>query len=126
MQVNHINGNPKDHTDENLEVICRSCHMITHSGLWCVVFKSVDVYKESKYNQNEIIRIIRKMRYEGKSDKKIIEFLGLKKQVPWEQDLKYLSKLYGFISSREKAPRKHEVAISKDSQKLMLKNRSNW
>jgi len=126
MQINHIDGNPKNNNDENLEVICGWCHMITHSGLWCAVFKSIDVYEESKYNQNEIIQITRKMRDENKSDNEIIEFLGLKKQVSWKQNLEYLAKLYGFISSRQKVSRDHEVTISEDTQRMMLKNKGKW
>ncbi len=90
MQINHIDGNPKNHSDKNLEVICSSCHKITHSGLWAVVFNVLDVYEESKYEQNDIVRITGKMRDEGKSDEEIIKFLGLKKPVPWKQDIEYL------------------------------------
>ena len=66
MQINHIDGNPKDHSDENLEVICSACHKITHSGLWAEVFKVLDIYEKSNFNQREIIQITGKMRNEGK------------------------------------------------------------
>jgi len=55
MQINHIDGNPKDHSAENLEVICSACHKITHSGLWAVIFGILDVYEESKYSQSDIV-----------------------------------------------------------------------
>lgn len=31
LEINHINGNPFDHTKENLEVICPNCHALTSS-----------------------------------------------------------------------------------------------
>jgi len=37
MQINHIDGNPKNHSDDNLEVICSSCHKITHAELWAAI-----------------------------------------------------------------------------------------
>ena len=126
MQINHVSGNPKDHSDENLEVICSACHKITHSGLWAVIFKTLDVYEESKYNQNDIVRITGQMRDEGKPDDEIVEFLGLKKKVPWEQDLNYLSTKFGFISSRKLDKKGSGITLTEDQQKKSLKNRSNW
>jgi len=38
------------------------------SGLWAEVFKVLDVYEESKYAQNEIIRITGKMRDDKDDD----------------------------------------------------------
>jgi hypothetical protein len=126
MQINHVSGNPKDHSDANLEVICSSCHMITHSGLWCAVFKTIDVYEKSKYHQNEIIRITGKMRDEGKTDEEIIEVLGLKNKIPWKQDLDYLSTKYGFITSRKADKTGSRVFLTEDEQKKSLQNRENW
>ena len=126
MQINHIDGNPKNHSDENLEVICSSCHTINHSGLWAVVFKTLDVYEESKYPQNEIVRITGKMRNEGKSDKEIISFLGLKKKVPWKQDLDYLSTKFGFLTSRKLDKTESGVTLTEVQQKESLQNRKNW
>lgn len=126
MQINHISGNPKDHSDVNLEVICSSCHHITHSGLWCAVFKTMDVYEESKYSQNEIIRITGKMRDEGKTDDEIIEFLGLKNKIPWKQDRDYLSTKYGFITSRKPDKTSSGVTLTEEEQKQSLQNRKNW
>lgn len=126
MQINHIDGNPKNHSEDNLEVICSSCHKITHSGLWAVVFNVLDVYEESMYNQNDIVRITGKMRDGGKSDEEIIKFLGLKNPVLWKQDLKYLSKLYGFISSRKISKKNYGVVLSEGVQRTSLKNRDKW
>ena len=99
MQVNHVNGDPKNHSNENLEVICGLCHMILHSGLWCAVKKIIILFKNSKYTQNEIIGFTRKMRTDGKSDDDIIEFLGLTEKLEWKQDHEYLSQSFGFIRS---------------------------
>jgi len=126
MQVNHIDGTPKNHSEGNLEVICSSCHKITHSGLWAVVFNVLDVYEESKYDQNDIVRITGKMRDDRKSDDEIIEFLGLKKLVLWKQDLRYLSKLYGFITSRKISSKNVGVTLTEEEQRGSLKNRDKW
>jgi DNA-directed RNA polymerase subunit RPC12/RpoP len=125
MQVNHIDGNPKNNDYENLEVICSLCHMITHSGLWCVVKGVIDCYAKSKFNQNEIIQITRALREDRYSDEEIIKFLQLKERVPWQQDLGYLSMLYGFITSR---PAKSRVKphLTEKEQKESLKNREKW
>jgi len=126
MQVNHIDGNPKNNMDENLEVICNYCHMVTHAGLWAVVFKSLDLYEKSKYNQNDINKFTRKMRENYKEDDEIIQYLGLEKKTVFKQDLKYLKNLYGFITSRKKDKNTKRVVLSEDEQKEALKNRDNW
>lgn len=126
MQINHIDGNPKDHSDNNLEVICSSCHKITHSGLWAAVFNVLDVYEESQYEQNDIVRITGQMREESKPDDEIIKFLGLKKQVPWKQDLEYLKTKFGFITSRPLDKSSSGVILTEQDQQDSLKNRKNW
>ena len=126
MQVNHIDGNPKNHSEANLEVICSACHKITHSGLWAIIFGILDVYEESKYSQNDIVRITGEMRDQGKSDEEIIEFLGLKKKVLWKQDLEYLITKFGFITSRKMNKVVSDVSLTERQQKASLKNRKNW
>ena len=126
MQINHIDGNPKNHSDENLEVICSSCHKITHSGLWAEVFKVLDVYENSNFNQNEIIQITGKMRDAGKSDDEIIQFLGLKNKISWKQDLSYLSTKFGFITSRNMNKSRKPVILTENEQQEQIKNRDNW
>ena len=120
MQVNHVNGNPKDNSSENLEVICADCHKISHSGLWCTVFDVVDVYEKSKYSQNEIIRLTRKMRRQGVSDREIISYLGLEQLVGWKQDLEYLKDKYGFITSRPVVRRGSKPLLTENEQKNAL------
>ena len=98
--VDHIDGNPENNKDENLQVICQMCNLIKHSGQGCEVKGIVDLYRESRYNQNAIIKIIRKMRDEGATDSEIIRVLGLKNKAPFKMSLNYLKKLFGFITSR--------------------------
>ncbi len=126
MQINHIDGNPKNHLDDNLEVICSACHKITHSGLWADVFGVLDVFQKSDYNQNEIVSITGKMREEGKSDDEIIKFLGLENKVPWEQDFEYLSNKFGFISSRKLDKSGSGKTITEEEQRNSLLNRDKW
>lgn len=59
MNVNHIDGNPKNNSDSNLEVICPDCHKIMHAGLWVVIKKTMRLYRKSKFRQSEIISIKR-------------------------------------------------------------------
>jgi len=58
------------------------------------------LYRESNYNQNDIIRITRKTRDQGKTDDEIIAFLDLKKKAPFRMDKRYLANLFGFVTSR--------------------------
>jgi len=60
----------------------------------------VELYENSKFSQNEIIKITREMRDDGKTDSEIIDFLGLKEKVPFKMEREYLSKLYGFVTER--------------------------
>ena len=77
------------------------CNLIIHIGQGAVIQGIVDLYKGSNYSQENIIRIARQLRALGKSDEEIILKLGLKEKVPFKQNLDYLSKLYGFITSRK-------------------------
>ncbi|TMI23042.1 DUF1129 domain-containing protein [Candidatus Bathyarchaeota archaeon] len=123
-QVNHIDGNPKNNAEDNPETICHDCEKINHSGFWAQVQGILEVYQESKYNQNEIIRFTRELRQKGKPDEEIKAFLGLKNPVAWEEDPDYLSKLFGFISSRP-FRRMPKPLLSEEEQKDRLGDRAN-
>lgn len=125
QHVHHIDGNPKNNDDTNLEVICPDCHKVMHSGLWCSVKKTMILFESSKYVQTDIIRITREMRSQGKSDDEIIDYLGLKNRVPWIPDLEYLKPLYAFITSapERKSSKRY---LSEDEQKYQLMNRDKW
>jgi hypothetical protein len=99
--VHHIDGISDNMSEDNLETICPMCNLIHHSGIGCVVWGVVDLYKKSNYSQNEIIQITRRMRLEGKPDEEIIEYLGLKEKVPFKEDNVYLKSLFGFVTSRK-------------------------
>jgi hypothetical protein len=125
QQVNHIDGNPKNNDDSNLEVICPECHKVMHSGLWCKVKKTMILFESSNYSQTEIIRITREMRSQGKKDDEIIDYLGLKNRMPWMQDLAYLKPLFAFITSAPEidSPKRY---LSEEKQKYNAINRDKW
>ena len=98
--VHHIDGNPQNNSDDNLVVICQMCNLVEHAGQGCVVQGVIDLYEKSKFSQDEIMKITREMRDNEKTDSEIIDFLGLKKKVPFKMEREYLSKLYGFVTER--------------------------
>ncbi len=98
--VDHIDGNPENNDAGNLQVVCQMCNLIKHSGQGCVVQEIVDLYKESKFSQNEVIQLTRTLRDEGKADEEIISYLGLKQKTPFKMDREYLRRLIGFVTSR--------------------------
>ena len=125
QQVNHVDGNPKNNVDSNLEVICPDCHKVMHAGLWVVVKQTMRLYRKSKYPQNELVRITRDMRTHGKNDEEIIEFLGLEGQMPWKQDLAYLKPLYGFNTSIP--PRESSKPfLTDEGQRNAVMDRDKW
>ena len=99
--VHHIDWNPNNNKETNLETVCQMCNLIHHSGQGCVVQGIVDLYKKSNFSQNEIIQITRNMRAEGKSDEKIITHLGLNEKVHFKMNKEYLKVLFGFVTSRK-------------------------
>lgn len=126
MHINHVDGNPKNNKDSNLETVCHECHMIMHSGLWCKVHGVIKLYAKSKYSQNDIISITRKMRKQGKNDDAIIDYLDLMKPIPWKQDLKYLSNVYGFITSKKLIRISPKPYITDAEQRYRLSHRDKW
>ncbi|MEK6960304.1 MAG: HNH endonuclease signature motif containing protein [Nanoarchaeota archaeon] len=99
--VDHIDGDPENNSDENFQVICQMCNLIKHSGMGCEITGVVDLYKHSKYNQNDIMKIARELRDGGSSDKEIIEHLGLKDKANFKMDRDYLEHVFGFVTSRK-------------------------
>ena len=99
--VDHIDGDPENNSDSNFQIVCQMCNLVKHSGQGCVVQGVVDLYREAKYSQSDIIRITREMRDRGSTDAEIIDFLGLKNKVSFKMDREYLKKLLGFVTSRK-------------------------
>ena len=99
--VHHIDGNPNNNQETNLEIVCPMCNLVHHAGQGCVVQGILDLYKKSNFSQNEIIQITRTMRAEGKSDEKIIIHLRLNKKVTFNMNKNYLKELFGFVTSRK-------------------------
>jgi hypothetical protein len=103
--VHHLDEDPANNSEGNLAVICQMCNVVMHAGQGCVIQGVVDLYKNSKYDQKDIVRVTRRMRFvEGKSDSEIIASLGLRREMPFEEDKGYLKKLFGFVTSRAGEP----------------------
>ena len=99
--MHHIDDNPKNNNESNLQTVCQMCNLILHAGQGCVVQGVVDIYKQADYSQSEIIKITREMRDKGASDSEIKTYLGLKTKVPFKEDVEYLRQMFGFITSRK-------------------------
>lgn len=110
--VHHINGDPNNNDEKNLETICPMCNLIHHSGWGCVVQRIVDLYKKSRCSQNAIIQITRKYRAQGGTDEEIINYLGLEQKIPFKMNRSYLKKLFGFVTSRNPPQSSTQKALS--------------
>ena len=98
--ADHIDGDPENNADGNLQVVCQMCNLIKHAGHGCAIVGIVDLYKESKFSQNDIMRVTHEMRGRCASDARIIRHLGLEEKTRFRQDRNYLKGLYGFVTSR--------------------------
>ena len=99
--VHHIDGNPDNNKEDNLETICPMCNLICHAGQGCVVQGIIDLYEESDHTQNQMITITRRMRANGRRDGQTIAYLGLRGRVPFKMSRMYLRDLFGFVTSRK-------------------------
>ena len=112
--VHHIDDNPTNDDEDNLQTVCQMCNLILHAGQGCSLQGVVDLYCYSDYSQEEIIRKSREMRDDGKKDREIIEFLGLQEKIASRSGFSSfcrvmndrnietrLEDLYGFVSSRK-------------------------
>ena len=99
--VDHLDGDPENNDEKNLQVICQMCNLIKHSGMGCVITGVVDLYKISKYSQNDIMKITREMRAKASRDEEIITNLGLKDKAYFKMDRNYLKSVFGFVTSRK-------------------------
>jgi hypothetical protein len=97
--INYSDGDTGNNRKSNLTTVCPMCNLILNAPLGCKVEGIVELYESSRFNQNRIIQITRKMRSEGRNDAEIIRFLGLKEKVPFKMDREYLMNLYGFVTS---------------------------
>jgi len=109
--VHHIDGNPNNNSEKNLMVVCQMCNLIEHAGMGCIVQGIVDLYKKSKYGQNEIVSKTMELRSKGKNDEEIIKELGLEEKAEFKQDWEYLRPLFGFVTSRKASDPKTNLAL---------------
>lgn len=114
--VHHIDGNPNNNREPNLMVVCQMCNLIEHAGMGCVLQGIVDLYKKSKYTQNEIVAKTRQLRAVGKPDAEIIRELGLEEKMEFKQDWVYLKPLFGFVTSRKATDEKTNIALAYQCQ----------
>lgn len=98
--VDHIDGDPENNSDDNLQVVCPMCNCVKHAGQGCVVKGVVDLYRIAWFSQNTLIILTRFLRDSGKSDEEIKSLLGFAEQVPFEMDREYLRPLFAFVTSR--------------------------
>ena len=125
--VHHIDGNPNNNRQSNLMVICQMCNLVEHAGMGCIIQGIVDLYKKSKYSQNEIIAKTMELRAMGKNDGEIIKELCLEEKTEFRQDWDYLKPLYGFVTSRKASDPKTNIALEYEYQttKSQTKNENS-
>ncbi len=95
----YLDGDSTNNAKSNLTTACPMCNLILNAPLGCKVESIVELYESSRYNQNKIVQITRKMRSQGKPDADIIRFLGLKDKVPFKMNKEYLKDLFAFVTS---------------------------
>lgn len=123
--VHHIDGNPDNNREDNLETICPMCNLIHPAGRGCVVQGIVDLYKKSDYSQVEVIQHTRRLRVEGKTDSEIIRKRGLRWRAPFKMNRSYLKRLYGFITSRKSHQESTNKALRYGYRQMIQKIKAN-
>ena len=98
--VDHIDGDPENNSDDNLQIVCQMCNCVKHAGQGCVLKGIVELYRIAWFSQNTLIILTRFLRDSGKSDEEIKKLLGFDEQVPFEMDREYLKPLFAFVTSR--------------------------
>ena len=49
--ADHIDGDPENNDEKNLQVICQMCNLVKHAGQGCVIQGIVDLYEDSKFTK---------------------------------------------------------------------------
>lgn len=112
QSIHFVDGDSTNNQRSNLTTVCPMCILILNTLLGCQIEGIVQLYEKSKYDQNKIVQITRKMRSEGKKDDEIKKFLGLKDLVPFKRDREYLKRLYAFVTSWKGSYGQFETALA--------------
>ena len=97
--IGYLDGDSSNNKMSNLTTVCPMCNLILNTRLGCQIESIVELYQSSRYDQNKIVQMTRKLRSEGKTDAQIIQALGLRNKVPFKLNRKYLSGLFAFVTS---------------------------
>lgn len=97
--VSYLDGDSSNNEKSNLVTVCPMCSLVANAAFGCKVEGIVELYGKSRYSQDKIIQITRKMRAQGKGDAEIVRFLGLEERAPFKMNRAYLEKLYAFVTS---------------------------
>lgn len=98
--VDHIDGDPENNADNNLQILCQMCNLVKHSGQGCVLTGIVELYRNSWFSQTSLIILTRFLRDLGKSDVEIKNLLGLNEKAAFKMNREYLMPLFAFVTSR--------------------------
>lgn len=97
MIVDHADGNPENHREDNLHTTCSWCSAIKHAGLSVAVRGEVELYSKAQRSQVEILNETRRLRGLGHTDDDIRAALGLTQPVDFVKDHAYLTTTVGFV-----------------------------
>jgi 5-methylcytosine-specific restriction endonuclease McrA len=97
MTADHIDGDPNNHDDSNLQLLCSWCNSVKHAGLSTSVQGHMHLYVKTKLSQVEVLQQTRRLRGLGWDDAKILNELGLKKRAEFTMDYDHLKSTVGFL-----------------------------